>query len=220
MKQSIITSLTLVIITASSCSDSGTKIDAQDPQEITMDIKEKSNNYTRINENSTVFWRASHLGGVQKRFGEIKLKSGEFLVENNNLIKGKVVMDMNSFTVDNFPDGDENEDKLRTHLQSADFFDVKNHPTASFELSKIDTTTGNYSSLITGNLTIMNVSKSITFKANVSVSNEAISIESEDFTLNRTDWNLTYNMEGTKGVPVDYLISNDMGFTIRVTIEK
>ena len=33
---------------------------------------------------------------------------------------------------------------------------------------------------------------------------------------NRTDCGLVYNTEGTEGVPVDYLISNDIGFTIDV----
>jgi polyisoprenoid-binding protein YceI len=74
--------------------------------------------------------------------------------------------------------------------------------------------------LLTGNLTIMDITKSITFKANVSVSDANISVKSEDFAVNRTDWNLTYNTEGTAGVPVDYLIANDVGFTIDVTLNK
>ena len=71
-----------------------------------------------------------------------------------------------------------------------------------------------------GNLTMLDVTKSITINANVKVSENEVSVKSEDFKINRTDWGLSYNTEGTAGVPVDYLIANDIGFTIDVTITK
>ncbi|MDA3882878.1 MAG: hypothetical protein PF481_06315, partial [Bacteroidales bacterium] len=59
-----------------------------------------------------------------------------------------------------------------------------------------------------------------TFLANVFVADSSVSIASEDFSVDRRKWGLNYNTEGTKGVPVDYLIANDVGFTIYVTVTK
>ena len=70
------------------------------------------------------------------------------------------------------------------------------------------------------NLTILDVSKSISFKANLDISDTKISVNSEDFSINRTDWGLTYNTEGTVGIPVDYLNANDIGFSIDVSMSK
>jgi polyisoprenoid-binding protein YceI len=128
-------------------------------------------------------------------------------------------MDMNNFTVENFED-QESIDKLAGHLKSDDFFKVATYPVSTFELATITSQEGDYNSMITGNLTILGVTKSIAFNANVMVSDASVSVKSEDFVVNRTDWGLTYNTEGTAGVPADYLISNDIGFTIDITLNK
>ena len=129
-------------------------------------------------------------------------------------------MDMASLTVENFPEGAAEKGKLTGHLQSGDFFNIEKYPTSKFVLTKREGTAGEYNSRITGNLTMLDVTKSITFIANVKVSENEVSVKSEDFKINRTDWGLSYNTEGTAGVPVDYLIANDIGFTIDVTITK
>jgi polyisoprenoid-binding protein YceI len=130
-------------------------------------------------------------------------------------------MDMAAFTVDNFGDDKKSQAELTGHLQSQDFFEIEKFPTTTFDLARINPTkTDGFNSEITGNLTIKGVTKSITFKANVSVTAEKVSIVSEDFAVDRTDWGLLYNVEGTEGVPADYLIANDIGFTIDVNVSK
>ena len=94
------------------------------------------------------------------------------------------------------------------------------HPTAKFELTNVEKTTGDYNSKITGNLTILEVSKSITFNANIAVLDNSVAINSEDFSVNRQDWGLNYHTEGDAGVPADYLIANTVGFTINVSVIK
>ena len=49
---------------------------------------------------------------------------------------------------------------------------------------------------------------------------DMVSIQSEDFAVDRTEWGLLYNVEGSEGVPADYLIANDIGFTIDVNVSK
>jgi polyisoprenoid-binding protein YceI len=216
MKKTI---LTLFVIGAilSSCSKNGELAETSQAQEVTTVQNDETKTISSVNAGSSINWRASHLGGAQPRFGQIFVKGAEFLVNNGTLTNAKVDLDMTSFTVDNFPGDEEQTAKLTGHLQSPDFFNTAENPTATFELTNLASIDGHFSSEVTGNLTIMGVTKSISFKANVEVSDTEVSIKSEDFAVNRTDWGLKYNTEGTEGVPVDYLIADDIGFTINVT---
>lgn len=202
-----------------SCSESGTKTEAKEAVEVEVTQTETTESYTTVAEGSHVEWRASHLGGVQPRFGKIMVKNAEVMTTDNAVTNATVVIDMNNFTVENFED-QASIDKLTGHLKSDDFFKVAAHPVSTFELATIEAQEGENNAKVTGNLTILGVTKSISFNANVMVSDASVSIKSEDFVVNRTDWGLTYNTEGTEGVPADYLISNDVGFTIDVTVNK
>lgn len=203
----------------SACTDNGRAVESGDAEKVEVTKTETTSTFKTVKSGSAIDWRASHLGGVQPRFGKIFAKSAEVLVNGGKITNAKVVMDMASFTVENFED-EESKKKLTGHLQGDDFFKIATHPTATFELTKIDAAEGDYNSTITGNLTILDATKSITFKGNVATSETEVTIKSEDFAVNRTDWNLTYNVEGTEGVPADYIIANDIGFTINMALTK
>lgn len=219
MKKTILTTFILGALLAS-CGSNGKKVETQDAQEVTETKTKQTQVYNKIAAASTVEWRASHLGGAQPRFGEIKLKSAKFSVNNNELTNASVVMDMSSLTVESFPDDAEKKESLTGHLKSADFFDIEKNPTSTFEITKVEKGSGEFLNKITGNLTIMGVSKSITFSANVAVNDQQVSIKSEKFAVDRKDWNLTYHAEGSEGVPTDYLIADRIGFTIDVSVNR
>lgn len=220
MKKTILTTVVVGAMILTSCSNNGNKAETNEAQEVVVNAEEQTISFNKVSENSYVAWRASHLGGAQPRFGKISIKKAEFAVNNGTLKNASVQMEMNTLTVENFPEGHENIAKLTGHLQSADFFDVEKHPTSMFELTGVEKVDGEFESIVTGNLTIMDVSKSIAFKANVIMTDTEISIKSEDFAVNRSDWDLTYHAEGAEGVPVDYLIADDIGFTIDVSLTK
>lgn len=204
----------------SSCSN-GTQVEASDAENVELVENEATVEYTTINESSKLDWRATHLGGVGERFGIISLKDASFLVNNGVLSNAKVDIDMLSLSVDSFSEEEaEQKENLTGHLLADDFFKTETYPTSTFELTSIESTEGDYNSTLTGNLTILDATKSITFNANVNVSDESVSMVSEKFIIDRTDWGLSYHIEGSEGVPVDYIISNDLEFTINVTIEK
>jgi polyisoprenoid-binding protein YceI len=214
--------LTLFIIGGllSSCSDNGNKAETKEAKEVEVNKSVETLVYNQVKDGSHTDWKATHLGGVNPRFGKIKIKNAELLVNNNKLTNASIVMDMASFTVESFPEGDEQIGQLTGHLQSADFFNIEKYPTTKFELTGIESIEGDYTSEVTGNLTILDVTKSVTFKVNISVLDNEVSVESENFVVDRTDWGLVYNTDGTVGVPADYLISNEVGFKIDVTITK
>ena len=207
-------------ILLSACSNNGRKVEAQDAKKVGVTQNDQTATFATVNAESHVKWKASHLGGVQPRFGKISLKSAEFLVNGGQLTNATVVIDMGAITVESFPEGSTDIAKLTGHLQSDDFFNIEKFPVATFELTKQETQSGNYNTKVTGNLTILDVTKSISFNANINTSVDKVSIKSEDFSVDRTDWGLVYNTEGTAGVPTNYLIANNIGFTIDVSVKK
>ena len=203
----------------SSCSNNGNKAETGDAQEVEV-VKATAATFSTIKDGSYIEWRASHLGGTQKRFGKVFLKNAEISVKDGQVANAAIVIDMSTLTVESFNEGAAEAGDLGGHLKSGDFFNIGTYPTSTFELTSIEAAEGDFSSKVTGNLTILDTTKSITFMANVAVSDSEVSIQSEDFSVNRLDWGLSYHKEGSEGVPVDYLIANDMGFTINVTLAK
>ncbi len=216
----VILSLFVLGAMLSSCSN-GTEVEATDAENVELVETAETVEYSTVKEGSKLDWRATHFGGVGERFGIISLKSASFLVNNGELTNADVLVDMLSLSVDSFSEEEaEDKENLTGHLLSNDFFKTDTFPTARFELTSIESSTGDWNSTLTGNLTILDVSKSITFNANVTISDSEVMMVSEKFILDRTDWGLTYHVEGSEGVPLDYIISNDLEFTINVTIEK
>ncbi len=80
-------------------------------------------------------------------------------------------------------------EKLTDHLKSADFFEVREHPTAKFESTKI--TAANTGHTITGKLTLHGVTKEISFPATVTITDDGVQLKSE-FAINRSEFGMTY----------------------------
>jgi len=203
-----------------SCSDSGKKVEANDAETVETIQTETTVEYQIIKEGSYLDWRASHLGGVEPRFGKLSASSASVLVNNGVVTNATIEVDMNTLTVENFGDDAETTAKLTGHLLSPDLFNTEAHPTSMFELTSVAAGADEFNSSVTGNLTILEVSKSITFNANVTVSENEVSVVSEDFAITRQDWGIVYHTEGDDGVPAEYIIANDIGFTINVTLTK
>jgi len=119
----------------------------------------------------------SHSGGFKAFTGHFTLKDGAPTGNDH-----KVEIDMNSLWSDS--------EKLTGHLKNADFFDVENHPTTVFDVTKIEKKSDSEYT-ITGNLTMHGVTKSITFPSQVSQSGDATKIEAE-FDINRFDWDIKF----------------------------
>ena len=213
--------LSILVIGAflSSCSNNAS-VEAGDAKEVEVVQTETTTELNTVDPSSSVAWRATHLGGVQPRFGKISLKDAKVLVNNGEVTNATIVMNMASITVENFGDDQKSTGELTGHLLSGDFFDVETFRTATFELVEVKAGQGEFNSVVTGNLTIKDVTKSITFNATITVGESNVSIKSEDFSVDRSDWGLTYHAEGSEGVPVDYLIADDIGFTINMKVAK
>ncbi|HLO90881.1 MAG: YceI family protein [Chloroflexota bacterium] len=108
---------------------------------------------------SKVEWTGKKIVG-NSHHGELKLKSGQMEVKNDQIVKGTFVVDMNSLTDLDLDDKDYNA-KLVGHLKSDDFFSVEKYPTATFTVKK-STKFNNNKATVTGDITIKGKTKEIT----------------------------------------------------------
>ncbi|MEZ5007234.1 MAG: YceI family protein [Chitinophagales bacterium] len=91
-------------------------------------------------EASTVHWKGQMLK-MYSHEGNIALKEANLLMADGKLAGGSFVVDMTTITPtdDNYNAAEgKTAEKLVGHLSSPDFFDVANHPTASFEIKTVN----------------------------------------------------------------------------------
>src|SRR5690606_24276327 len=74
-------------------------------------------------------------------------------------------------------------EKLTAHLKAPDFFDVKRYPKATFKSTKVEMADKGYK--VTGDLTLLGKTKSISFPAEIEISGGHIDFDAE-FKLDRT----------------------------------
>ena len=80
---------------------------------------------------------------------------------------------------------------LTDTMKSEKMFDVAKYPTGKFVSTSIEKKEdGNYA--VSGNLSLKDKTKNITFTADVNLKDTSLTSESE-FTLNRTDFNINYD---------------------------
>ncbi|MDC7677022.1 YceI family protein [Asticcacaulis machinosus] len=99
------------------------------------------------------------------------------------------------------------------HLKAADFFDVANHPTATFKSTKVDVTGAN-TAKVTGDLTIKGVTKPVTLdvKLNkIGMAKKKTAGFSATATIKRSDFNMA------KAVP---FVSDEVNLVITAEANK
>jgi polyisoprenoid-binding protein YceI len=102
---------------------------------------------------ASINFEAIHLG-FSVLTGRFDTFDGSFEFDNANPADGSVTVNIDIDSVNS------NHAKRDNHLRSADFFDVSNHPTASFTSTGINVT-GDKAAVITGDLTIRGITKSV-----------------------------------------------------------
>lgn len=104
--------------------------------------------------------------------------------------------------------------KLTTHLQSDDFFKVKEFPTATFVITSVSTeATDSTTHRIEGNLTLRGVTKNISFGAKVTPEGENLKAHAV-FNIDRQQWGVSY-----KGKQDD-LIRDEVNLTVDLVAAK
>jgi len=128
----------------------------------------------------------SHNGGFTNFAGKIQVANGKIAGTPEIKISTK------SLWAD--------DKRLEGHLKSNAFFDVANHPVATFTVTSIESAGAQQK--VTGNLDLHGVTKSISFPADVKIADDVVAVKAE-FAINRRDFNINY-----PGMPNDLIRDN------------
>jgi polyisoprenoid-binding protein YceI len=160
-------------------------------------------------ESSSINWRGFKLAGLGEHSGNVKITSGSVSLENEEIVSGSVLIDMNTINATDLADDEELKGKLEGHLGAADFFDVSNHPTAKFEVISAD------KDKINGQLTVRGITKEVEAKIESFTVSEA-GVELKAFLVfDRQLHNVSFQMAAG-----DAIISDDIEVSIHLVAKK
>ena len=144
--------------------------------------------------------------GVGKNHpGDFRLSSGTLAIANNQITGGNFTINIKS--LDLVEEGEKFDTKLRPHLMSGDFFEAEKFGEAKFEITEVkayDPTDDDSSVveganfLVSGNLTLKDVTKNISFPAHIDLDNNTVKAKA-NFDINRTEWQMNYGNDKTLG---------------------
>lgn len=209
-KTLILLSATTLLFASCVSNPDGQKAETADATEISTSAEGES--LAIDTTESSVRWHGKKVTG--EHYGQIDITSGNIVVsEEGKLTGGTFVIDLNSIDVQDMEAG-EYRDKLTGHLKSDDFFDVANHPTASFEITEVKEGATANDLVISGNLTIRGITKNITFDAKASEVSPASFVADADFNIAREDWGVNYTGKA------DDLISKEINFKVKLVAKN
>jgi len=209
---------------AASCSSPNT-----DSAEVSDSVEVQDANEGEIvaldNEASTVEWIGEKIIG-SKHNGTINIKSGEFILQENNLVGGNFVIDMHSI---NPVDQDEEDNaKLKAHLSSDDFFNVEEYPEAYFSITSVQALNEeeaaelemkNATHKISGNLKVRDVEKNITIPAAITITDTDVQANTV-FNMIRTDFNVMFASDENDPKLKDNLIKKEIHLEIHLEANR
>lgn len=183
--------------------------------ETTSAVADLTGDYVIDPSHSTIGFSARHamVTKVRGHFGDVE---GSAHIDTQTPANSSVTITMQAASVTT---GNEQRDG---HLRTPDFFDVENHPQATFVSTNVERDGTEWQ--ITGDLTINGVSKSLTIpfeetgSAKDPYGNIRVGFEGGT-TINRTDWGLKFNAAlETGGVLVSEKIGLEFDISAIATV--
>lgn len=198
------------ILTACKSEKKEKVVEAKEEVKVATKIADLNN----VDTNTSVLtWKGTKPTGAHN--GNVMIKDGDLLVEGGKVTGGEFVIDMTSIKVLDIPADNEGNGKLVGHLTSADFFDVAKYPASKFVITNVEDKGDKVH--VTGNLTLKDVTKSITIPATVATEGGVTTFASEKFMVNRADFNVKYGSKTFFGDLKDKFIDDNMelSFTVK-----
>ena len=162
--------------------------------------------------------------GVGKNHpGKFRLSSGSVAIANNQITGGEFNINIKSMEIEQ--EGDMFQNKLKPHLLSGDFFDADKFGTARFEITKVEPyqPQSNDTSIVeganfhvSGNFTLKNTTKNITFPARVDLDANTLKAKG-NFDIDRRQWQMNYGNDKTLG---DKFISETVNIELDLQAKK
>lgn len=176
--------------------------------------------YKAVPAESTINWKGAKPTG--EHTGTIAIESGVVSLKDGKVDSGNFLIDMNSITVTDL-EGDQKAN-LEAHLKGTvegkedHFFNTKEHPTAYFEVTGTETKEGK--TYLQGNLAIKGTKKNISFPISVTENGDSLTVTSETFTIDRTEWNVNYGSKSVFDNLGDKFVNDEIELTVTVKANK
>lgn len=204
--------LSLVATTFSCKSDK--KTETSEVKE-TAKTSEMAVSYNVDVEQSKINWIGSKPAG--QHYGIVSLSESNLVVNDGQLVGGNVVIDMTTIEAQDL-EGQDKKD-LENHLMGYSngkedhFFNATIYPEATFEITGMETVEDQ--AMLSGNLTLKETSKNITFQVLVSMNeaDKSIVITSDDVVLDRTEWGIKFMSKSFIENLGDNFVNDDMKIT-------
>lgn len=220
MKKQILNTLAVIALIAGTVSCKGDKTNETDATEAKeVATVADAMKFTVDTSASTIDWVGSK--PTENHTGTINIESGVVKVAGDK-ITGTFLIDMTSITVTDL-EGD-GKASLEGHLKGQaegkedHFFNVAKYPTAAFEVTGVTEKEGK--KMMQGNLTIRDQKKNIEFPVTYSVDGANMTLTSEPFTIDRTNWGVNYGSKSIFDNLGDKFISDDIQLTVKLQATK
>ncbi len=218
MKSIILSALALTTIIFACNNPTKNTVTANNAQTQSSDTAKTETVYQIDTLKSTIGWEGAEglLNIVKTHNGLLSISNGNLQIKNDSLIGGSFTIPLKTLTVLDIPKEKPGNRKLVKHLLADDFFHADKFPIAAFAITNVKTLSKD-SSLITGNLTLKGIAKSISFKAKITLTDSILQASAPKFYFNRKDWGMSYGTEKSLG---DELIRPEIGITINLFAHK
>ena len=223
MKKTIINILGVFALVTAMVSCKGEQKNETKPTEAQeVAVAEKSaEKFTVDTANSKLEWLASK--PTENHTGTISIANGTINILGSE-ITGSFVLDMNSINVTDLEAG-KGKEGLEAHLkgtakeeQEDHFFNVTKYPTAAFEVTGVTEKDGK--KMMQGNLSIRDKKQNIEFPITYNVDGDNMTLSSETFTIDRTEWGVNYGSQSVFDNLGDKFINDDIEITIKIAAKK
>lgn len=220
MKHILKSIIVLSLVSTAACNDAPKADEAQTAEAQQVQEAPTGTDFAVDNQKSTLSWIGTK--PVGKHDGIFPISTGTLSVADNNITGGRFDIDMANLKV---LDGGEGNEKLQGHLKSGDFFDVTKYPNAKFEITSVaagvatdpkDLVMKDATHTVTGNLTLKDSTKSVTFPAKVSMNGNSL-IADADFNIDRTQWGIVYGNDKSLG---DKFIRPEVNIKLHIEANK
>ena len=172
----------------------------------------------RVNvEESTVTWVGKKI--AYDHSGTIKILDGNLDIANGDLIGGSFTIDMTTIVNVDIENAEKNA-QLVGHLNSEDFFNVAEFPTAKMDITSVKkqkSDAGNY--MISGDLTIKGITNSVEFPANITIDGDMVSATATVI-FDRSKYNVRYGSGSFFDDLGDKVIYDDIELGVELIANK
>ena len=212
MKKLILCSTALYLLTSCSDGSQPSSIVSEKKDSVNQtenSIKNKNTLIKVVKDSSSVLrWTGSAVG--KSHYGTLDY-DGSLNISDDKLNGGELIFDMKTINTKDLEG--EWKQKLDNHLMNPDFFNVDSFPTAKLTINEYDGTN------LSGDLTIKNITKQISFPAKVTVSENSLE-GSAEFSINRTDFGIVYGSGNFFDLVEDKIIADEIEFNISIKASK